>query len=176
MIQHLSYYCFHYAEQQGWSFDISKKRHRRAQKLVGGQNWGGEGQRKAALPVQEAERGQTLLGLTFFRLLSSSSSWRIRTSLVDSSSFSRRSSSCCRKNIRRSCAEGKQELVHVNKYSSTWIRDIWRMYSLFFTHSIDHVDPINRPLPVQLTRSSFVFFAYWIWIYGSCTSSSWLGQ
>lgn len=47
-------------------------------------------------------RGQTLLGLTFFRLFSSSSSCRIRTSLVVSSSFSRRSSSCCRKNIRRS--------------------------------------------------------------------------
>lgn len=50
--------------------------------------------------------GQTLLGLTFFRLLSSSSSWRILTSLEVSSSFSRRSSSCCLKNIRRSCREG----------------------------------------------------------------------
>lgn len=67
------------------------------------------GAKEAALPVQEAERsevrGQTLLGLTFFRLLSSSSSWRIRTSLVVSSSFSRRNSSCCRKNIRRSYVE-----------------------------------------------------------------------
>lgn len=50
-------------------------------------------------------RGQALLGLTFFRLLSSSSNWRIRMSLVVSSSFSRRSSSCCRKNIRRSFVE-----------------------------------------------------------------------
>lgn len=49
--------------------------------------------------------GQTSLGLTFFRLLSSSSNWRIRMSFVVSSSFSRRSSSCCRKNIRRSYAK-----------------------------------------------------------------------
>ncbi|KAG7283789.1 hypothetical protein CRUP_034413 [Coryphaenoides rupestris] len=48
-------------------------------------------------------RGQMLLGLTFLRLLSSSSSCRILTSLVASSSFSRRSSSCCLKNIRSIC-------------------------------------------------------------------------
>lgn len=69
------------------------------------------GQRKRGFASPGVLRGQALLGLTFFRLLSSSSSWRIRTSLVVSSSFSRRSSSCCRKNIRRSCVE---------KVGNTW--------------------------------------------------------
>lgn len=85
-----------------------KKAGRRAQKVVGGQKWGAK---EARLCQSRSLRGQALLGLTFFRLLSSSSSWRIRTSLVVSSSFSRRSSSCCRKNIRRSCVE---------KVGNTW--------------------------------------------------------
>lgn len=83
---------------------LYKKQRVRLQKLVGGQNW----EWKKQLCQFRRLRGQTLLGLTFFRLFSSSSSCRIRTSLVVSSSFSRRSSSCCRKNIRRSYVEKRK--------------------------------------------------------------------
>ena len=111
-----------------------KGRGGRAQKLVGGQSWGQRKQlcQSRRLRGQRSEvGGQTLLGLTFFRLLSSSSSWRIRTSLVVSSSFSRRNSSCCRKNIRRSYVEkdrhSRMKQKHFNKQAWTARRNMWRM-------------------------------------------------
>ena len=115
-------------------WDISKKQGGRAQKLVGGQN---QGQRKQVCQSRRL-RGQTLLGLTFFKLLSSSSNWRIRTSLVVSSSLRRRSSSCCRKNIRRSYVQ-KTETCNssfsLEKKKKASCGEHWKLY---YSHCTSH--------------------------------------
>lgn len=84
--------------------NLWKKAERLRRLLIRGQKW--EQQKQLCQATRRG--GQTLLGLTFFRLFSSSSSWRILTSLEVNSSFSRRSSSCCLKNIRSSCTQKKK--------------------------------------------------------------------
>lgn len=94
--------------------------------------------------------GQTSLGLTFFRLLSSSSNWRIRTSFVVSSSFSRRSSSCCRKNIRRSCVKKPpkkhklNQMIHLkNKTKGVEGLNVCRSTNLILCPGWDILQQVN---------------------------------